>query len=77
MTWCSWRDCNGCVVCENMCTYGAIKVNEKALICDQCGGDPQCVARCPTGALQYVEMPPSTETPVDAFTRLKEEWGFE
>jgi len=77
LTWCSWQDCTGCGVCENVCTYGAIKVNDKALICNLCGGAPQCVARCPTAAIEYVEMPPSTETPIEAFSRLKEEWGFE
>ena len=77
LTWCSWQDCTGCGICEKVCTYDAIKVTDKALVCDQCGGDPQCVARCPTGTLEYAEMPPSTETPVEAFSRLKEEWGFE
>lgn len=77
LTWCSWQDCTGCGLCEKVCTYGAIKVNDKALVCDMCGGDPKCVARCPTGALEYVETQPSTETPVEAFSRLKEEWGFE
>jgi carbon-monoxide dehydrogenase iron sulfur subunit len=77
LTWCSWQDCTGCGVCEKACTYGAIKVKDKALVCDMCGGDPQCVARCPTAALEYIETPPSTETPHEAFSRLKEEWGFE
>ncbi len=27
-------------------------------ICDQCGGNPQCVAICPTGALTYEEENP-------------------
>ena len=77
LTWCSWQDCTGCGICEKACTYDAIKVTDKALVCDQCGGDPQCVTRCPTGTLEYVEMSPSTETPIEAFSRLKEEWGFE
>ena len=25
-------------------------------ICTLCGGDPQCVKRCPFGALSYVEV---------------------
>jgi Fe-S-cluster-containing hydrogenase component 2 len=77
LTWCNWQDCTGCGVCEKACTYGAIKVKDMALICDLCGGTPQCVERCPTGAIEYVEIPSSTETPIEAFRRLKEEWGFE
>ena len=78
MTWCDTDTCTECGICVKVCKYNAIKVGEaKALVCDLCGGDPQCVARCPTGALEYVEMPEFTETPVEAFSRLKEEWGFE
>lgn len=78
MTWCDADTCIGCGVCEKVCKYSAIKLSEgKALVCDLCGGDPKCVARCPTGALEYVEMPEFIETPDEAFNRLKEEWGFE
>jgi Fe-S-cluster-containing hydrogenase component 2 len=78
LTWCDPDKCNGCGVCVNACKYGAIKIGEKkAQICDLCGGDPQCVKRCPTGAIEYLEMSEFTETPFEAFTRLKEEWGFE
>lgn len=28
--------------------------SQKALVCDLCGGDPQCVMACPTGALSFV-----------------------
>ena len=78
LTWCDLDTCIGCGACIDACKYGAIKLGEeKAQICDLCGGDPQCVTRCPTGALEYLEMPEFTETPVEAFARLKEEWGFE
>jgi Fe-S-cluster-containing hydrogenase component 2 len=78
LTWCDADTCIGCGVCEKECKYDAIKVSEgMALVCDLCGIDPQCVARCPTGALEYVEMSEFTETPKEAFARLKEEWGFE
>jgi Fe-S-cluster-containing hydrogenase component 2 len=78
LTWCDPDTCTGCGICEKVCKYGAIKIGEgKAQICDLCGGAPECVARCPTGTLEYMEMPEFTETPLEAFTRLKEKWGFE
>ncbi len=78
VTQCDWQTCIGCGVCKEVCNFNAIKFGEgKTLICNLCHGDPQCVSRCPTGALEYVETPMFTETPVEAFTRLKEEWGFE
>jgi Fe-S-cluster-containing hydrogenase component 2 len=27
---------------------------KRVMICDLCGGDPQCVAHCPERAIQYV-----------------------
>ncbi len=72
-----WQACIGCGVCVDECRYDAVKLHDdKALICDLCGGEPQCVARCPTGALSYTESPEFTETPWEAFDRLKEEWGI-
>ena len=69
--------CIGCGVCVEECRHGAVKLHEgKALICDLCGGDPRCVARCPTGALRYAESPELRETPREAFERLKKEWGM-
>ena len=29
---------------------------EKAVKCDLCRGDPQCVKECPTGALELAEV---------------------
>lgn len=31
------------------------KVNGKVQKCNLCGGDPACVAACPTGAITYVD----------------------
>ena len=77
-TWVDWQTCIGCGACVEACKYDAIKLtNEKALICDLCGGEPECVKRCPTGALEYVEAPESTETPEQAFNRLREAWNIE
>jgi Fe-S-cluster-containing hydrogenase component 2 len=37
---------------------GAIKLHpnkDTPLLCDQCGGKPSCVEKCPTKALTYTE----------------------
>jgi len=69
--------CIGCGACAEACKYDAIKIPEKAIICDLCGGEPVCVIRCPTGALEYVEAPESTSTPITVFDQLRRRWGFE
>ena len=41
--------CTGCRACINVCPINAIFFDEeenKALKCDLCNGDPQCVKRC-------------------------------
>lgn len=50
--------CVGCGKCLEACIIGAIRLhpeNKTPLICDQCGGRPKCVEKCPTKALTYVE----------------------
>jgi anaerobic carbon-monoxide dehydrogenase iron sulfur subunit len=38
---------------ERQCAFGALFVHDDKLIhCDLCGGDPECVKSCPTGALR-------------------------
>ena len=55
--------CDGCAICVVSCPYGAISVhpesskkNRVLLKCDLCGGNPQCMAWCETGALQYASV---------------------
>lgn len=51
--------CIGCGNCEEACQFGMIKVNpetEKAYKCDFCGGEPQCVAWCPTKAITFHQL---------------------
>ena len=53
--------CTGCGECEDACPFDSIRIrDEKALKCDLCGGDPECVKVCYPYALQYVEKQPAT-----------------
>ena len=50
--------CIGCGKCVETCVLGAIRlhpVGGTPLVCDQCGGTPMCVQKCPTKALMYRE----------------------
>jgi len=50
------KKCVGCGECVEACQFDMIHVNadtETAYKCDLCGGDPQCVAWCPTNAITF------------------------
>lgn len=50
--------CIGCRMCVLGCPYGAMSVHptgRQVIKCDLCGGDPQCVPFCETGALRFIE----------------------
>lgn len=50
--------CNGCRMCEDACPFGVIvfsELEQKAVKCELCHGDPQCVLFCPTQALEFRE----------------------
>jgi Fe-S-cluster-containing dehydrogenase component len=49
--------CTGCGICTKACPWQMTSLDEeakKATKCDLCGGDPECVKTCPSGALSYV-----------------------
>jgi Fe-S-cluster-containing dehydrogenase component len=49
--------CTGCKTCQRACPWAMMTfdtVAMKASKCNLCGGNPECVKACPTGALQYV-----------------------
>jgi Fe-S-cluster-containing hydrogenase component 2 len=60
--------CKGCKTCLKACSWAMTSFDEetqKATKCDLCGGDPQCVKICPSGALTYVPWRDrSRDTPV-------------
>ncbi|MEN6461733.1 MAG: 4Fe-4S dicluster domain-containing protein [Syntrophomonas sp.] len=50
------KSCIKCKMCMIACPFGNIKyddINSSMIKCDQCGGDPECVKICPSGALIY------------------------
>lgn len=69
--------CIGCSKCVEFCNYDAVKLYQgKAIICDQCNGEPECVKRCPTKALDFSEAEFFDEYPSDVFESLKMRWGI-
>jgi len=50
--------CQGCKMCLLVCPLGGMGFNKKKVIaikCDFCGGEPECIKFCPTGALEIIE----------------------
>jgi Fe-S-cluster-containing hydrogenase component 2 len=48
--------CNLCGLCFGACPFGMLRPGDKVVIkCDLCGGEPECVKICPTGAVTYVK----------------------
>ncbi|HPR64348.1 MAG TPA: 4Fe-4S dicluster domain-containing protein [Thermoanaerobaculia bacterium] len=60
-----YSKCKNCKSCVAACPFGNMKWDDDFRIvhkCDLCGGDPQCVPFCPTGALEYVTIPSESKS---------------
>ena len=59
--------CTSCGTCRDECPIGAIElVGGVPYVCDLCGGRPQCVLECPSGAISYLPEK-SGETSLERF----------
>jgi anaerobic carbon-monoxide dehydrogenase iron sulfur subunit len=51
--------CTGCGLCVSACPFHAMRLapdSQVAMTCDLCGGDPNCLGRCPSGALYAIAL---------------------
>ena len=52
------KACIGCKMCVVVCPFGNVHWDSVAKViakCDTCAGAPSCAAKCPNGALEFVD----------------------
>jgi anaerobic carbon-monoxide dehydrogenase iron sulfur subunit len=65
--------CNCCGHCLKVCPYGMISIdlsNKVAMKCDLCGGKPECVEHCNTGAIRYITLDKIADSRRELYTRM-------
>lgn len=71
--------CTGCGYCMDACSFGGISidpVSNVAILCDLCGGSPECVQWCPTHAIEMgLAQVPANSVAVTAQSLLRK-WGI-
>lgn len=70
--------CIGCKMCVSACPFGNITYSariKEIVKCDECGGDPQCVKLCVSGALEYKDLDSSLERRRNIANQFKEVFG--
>jgi Fe-S-cluster-containing hydrogenase component 2 len=63
--------CTGCGACVQACAFGGISIHPErhiAIVCDFCGGNPQCVHYCMNGTLSFATAEVSVEATAVAST---------
>jgi Fe-S-cluster-containing hydrogenase component 2 len=57
-----YDQCIGCEACVTECPFGVMMaLPDKVVKCELCGGDPQCVKYCITGAIEYGDLETETQ----------------
>lgn len=70
--------CIGCRMCVVVCPFGSIAIrgdDKVASKCDLCGGDPECVKFCFTGAISYVDSDTHLLKKRAQLAKLITKWG--
>jgi Fe-S-cluster-containing hydrogenase component 2 len=71
------KKCKGCDWCVQACPHGGITIHAetgKAIACNLCEGEPQCIAACPEEALEIVESDEAADKRFnDALGKLPEQ----
>lgn len=71
--------CVSCYACIDACPFGALYAHvdcDFPIKCDMCGGDPECVKKCPKKALRLIPTSALGETKrlnnILSYTQMKE-----
>ncbi len=73
------EDCVSCFKCVEACPFGALYAHDDCdwpIKCDMCDGEPECVDKCPKGALRLIPVAALGEAKrlnnILSYTQMKE-----